>query len=209
MADEVLTANRRGHSADDVRNASKLIKEYGFELGLQMMTGLYKSDFEKDEYTAREIIKLKPDTVRIYPTVVLKNTLLGDLQSKGKYIAPNAEESAPFCAKLLQVFENEGIKVIKLGLHSSETVESDMVGGAYHPAFRELCEGHIYLEKILEKLEGKDKNRDDVIFVNKKVLSKAKGQQKRNEKALKNQGFSCIIKGKENLEEFDIEVEVL
>ena len=209
MVDEVLTANRRGHSADDVRNASKLIKEYGFELGLQMMTGLYKSDFEKDEYTAREIIKLKPDIVRIYPTVVLKNTHLGDLQSKGEYIAPNAEESAPFCAKLLTMFEEENIRVIKLGLHSSETVESDMVGGAYHPAFRELCEGHIYLEKILEKLDGKDKNHDYVIFVNKKVLSKAKGQQKRNEKALKNQGFSCIIKGKENLEEFDIEVEVL
>ena len=209
MCDDVLEANHRGHTADDVRKASALIKDYGFELGLQMMTGLYKSDFEKDEYTAHEIIKLKPHTVRIYPTVVLKNTLLGYLQEKGEYMAPNAEESAPFCAKLLQMFENEGIKVIKLGLHSSETVESDMVGGAYHPAFRELCEGEIYLQKILEKLEKKDKNREHVIYVDKKVLSKAKGQQKRNEKALKNQGFSCIIKGKENLEEFDIEVEVL
>ena len=209
MCDDVLLANRRGHTADDVRNASKLIKEYGFELGLQMMTGLYKSDFEKDEQTAIEIIKLKPDTVRIYPTVVLKNTHLGDLQSKGEYIAPNAEDSAPFCAKLLQMFQESNIKVIKLGLHSSETVEGDMIGGAYHPAFRELCEGHIYLEKILEKLSEKDKSCEYVIYVNKKVLSKAKGQQKRNEKALKNQGFSCIIKGKENLEEFDIEVEVL
>ena len=209
MNDEVLRFNRRGHTADDVRNASKLIKEYGFELGLQMMTGLYKSDFEKDEQTALEIIKIKPDTVRIYPTVVLKNTHLGCLQEIGEYIAPDAEDSALFCAKLLQIFESNGIKVIKLGLHSSETVESDMVGGAYHPAFRELCEGHIYLQKILEKLETKDKNQEYVIYVNKKVLSKAKGQQKRNEKALKNQGFHCIIKGKENLEEFDIEVEVL
>lgn len=206
MNDEVLSANRRGHTADDVRNASKLIKDYGFELGLQMMTGLYKSDFEKDLYTANEIVKLKPDTVRIYPTVVLKNTHLGYLQEMGEYIAPTAEESAPFCAHLLQLFENEGIKVIKLGLHSSETVESDMIGGAYHPAFRELCEGHIYLTKILEKLSEKDKNQQYVIYVNKKVLSKAKGQQKRNEKALKNQGFHCIIKGKENLEEFQIEV---
>ncbi len=209
MDDEVLTANHRGHSAEDVRKASKLIKDYGFELGLQMMTGLYKSDFERDEQTALEIIKIKPDTVRIYPTVVLKNTHLACLQEKGEYIAPNAEESAPFCAQLLKTFESNGIKVIKLGLHSSETVEGDMVGGAYHPAFRELCEGHIYLQKIIEKLEAKDKNQEYVIYVNKKVLSKAKGQQKRNEKALKNKGFHCIIKGKENLEEFDIEVEVL
>ncbi len=209
MCDDVLLANRRGHTANDVRKASVLIKEYGFELGLQMMTGLYKSDFTKDEYTAQEIIKLKPDTVRIYPTVVLKNTHLGYLQEIGEYIAPTAEETAPFCARLLTMFKKENIKVIKLGLHSSETVKADMIGGAYHPAFRELCEGHIFFQKILKKLSDKDKKQQYVIFVNKKVLSQAKGQHKRNEKALKNQGFSCIIKGKENLEEFDIEVEVL
>lgn len=207
MCDEVLFANRRGHSAEDVRKASRLIKDYGFELGLQMMTGLYKSDFTKDEYTAREIIKLKPDTVRIYPTVVLKNTHLDFLQGKGEYTAPNAEESALLCAKLLEMFEKENIKVIKLGLHSSETVESDMVGGAYHPAFRELCEGHIYLTKILEKLEGKDKNNKYIVFVSEKALSKAKGQQKRNEKALKNQGFCCTIKGNEKIKDFEVKVE--
>ncbi|MBQ4571751.1 MAG: radical SAM protein [Clostridia bacterium] len=206
MDDDVLSANHRGHSAEDVRRASKLIKDYGFELGLQMMTGLYKSDFSKDLFTAKEIIKLKPDTVRIYPTVVLKTTHLAYLQGIGEYTAPTAEDSASFCAELLQMFNENNIKVIKLGLHSSETVESDMVGGAYHPAFRELCEGYIYLQKILEKLDGKDKIHEYTIFVGKKALSKAKGQQKRNEKALKNQGFHCIIKGKENLEEFEVKV---
>ena len=206
MDDDVLLANRRGHMSDDVRRASALIKEYGFQLGLQMMTGLYKSNFQKDMQTAREIIKLQPNTVRIYPTVVLKNTHLGSLYEKGEYVAPTAEESVPICAELLQMFENEGIRVIKLGLHSSETVESDMLGGGYHPAFRELCEGYIYLQKILEKLDGKDENCTYTIYVRNKDLSKAKGQQKRNEKALKNQGFSCIIKGKENLERYEIEV---
>ena len=206
MDDVVLLCNHRGHTADDVRKASKLIKDYGFELGLQMMTGLYKSDFVKDKFTAEEIVKIKPDTVRIYPTVVLRNTHLGYLQESGEYTAPNAEESALFCAELLQLFEKNNIKVIKLGLHSSETVESDMVGGAYHPAFRELCEGRIYLEKILEKMNGKDKNSRYDIFVNEKALSKAKGQQKRNEKALKNQGFCCTIKGNKNLEEFEVKV---
>ncbi|MBR7061045.1 MAG: radical SAM protein [Eubacterium sp.] len=72
MDDEVLQANLRGHTAKDVENASKLIKEYGFELGLQMMTGLYKDTDEKAIETAKKIIALKPETVRIYPTVVLK-----------------------------------------------------------------------------------------------------------------------------------------
>ncbi len=206
MVDEVLFANRRGHTAEDVKKASQLIKDYGFELGLQMMTGLYKSNEERDLYTAREIIKLQPDTVRIYPTVVLKYTFLGYLQEQGEYISPTAEDSVPLCAKLLQMFEKEGIRVIKLGLHSSETVEADMIGGAYHPAFRELCEGYIYLQKILEELKGRPKNCPYTVFVNEKALSKAKGQQKRNEKALKNQGFYCTIKGKKNLEDFQIEV---
>ncbi len=206
MVDEVLSANRRGHTAEDVRTSSRLIKEYGFELGLQMMTGLYKSNFELDEYSAKEIIKLQPQTVRIYPTVVLKNTHLGCLQDMGAYRAPTAEESAPFCARLLELFNENNIKVIKLGLHSSEAVESDMVGGAYHPAFRELCEGYIYLEKIVEKMTSTDKSKEYTVFVSEKALSKAKGQQKRNEKALKNQGFCCTIKGSKNLEEFQIEV---
>ncbi len=206
MLDEVLLANQRGHTADNVRNASRLIKECGFELGLQMMTGLYRSDFIKDEYTAREIIKLQPDTVRIYPTVVLKNTKLGYFQEIGEYKAPTADESALSCARLLQMFNENNIKVIKLGLHSSEAVESDMIGGAYHPAFRELCEGYIYLEKMLGALSLKDKSKEYTVFVNEKALSKAKGQQKRNEKALKNQGFCCTIKGSKNLEEFQIEV---
>lgn len=207
MDDTVLLLNRRGHTAEDVRKSSALIKKYGFSLGLQMMTGLFGSDFEKDYFTAREIIALRPDTVRIYPTVVLKNTYLGELFEKGEYFPPNAEETAPFAARLLTEFENEGIKVIKLGLHSSETVESDMVAGAYHPAFRELCEGYIFLGKIEEQLKNKDKNREYTVYVPQKSLSKAKGLNKRNEKALKNQGYYCKIKGKEFLDEFEIEVE--
>ncbi len=206
MCDSVLFANRRGHTSDDVKEASRLIKEYGFSLGLQMMTGLYKSSFDLDEYTANEIIKLKPDTVRIYPTVVLRNTHLGELFECGEYNPPNAEESAKFCSALLEKFEKNNIKVIKLGLHSSEAVESDMLAGGYHPAFRELCEGHIYLKKIVEKLDGSDKNCKYVINVPIKDISKAKGHQKRNEKALKNQGFCCTIKGKENLDSFEVEV---
>lgn len=207
MDDTALSLNRRGHTAEDVRTASRLIRENGFSLGLQMMTGLYGSNFEKDYFTAREIMKLKPDTVRIYPTVVIKNTYLADLFESGEYLPPNAEETAPFAARLLTEFENKGIRVIKLGLHASDTLEADMVAGAYHPAFRELCEGHIFLEKIEEKLKSKDKSKQYTVYVAEKNISKAKGLNKRNEKALKNIGFYCKIKGKEFLDGFEIEVE--
>lgn len=78
MNDEVLTANRRGHTAQDVRRASRLIKQSGFELGLQMMTGLYKDTEQYCIDTAKEFIALHCDTVRIYPTVILKIPSLAD-----------------------------------------------------------------------------------------------------------------------------------
>ena len=87
MDDEVLLANRRGHTAKDVENASELIKSYGFELGLQMMTGLYKDSEEKAIKTAEKIIALSPQTVRIYPTVVLKGTYLADLYLSGESVS--------------------------------------------------------------------------------------------------------------------------
>ena len=76
MDDEVLRLNMRGHTAQDVVNASKMIRERGISLGLQMMTGLYGSTAEKDKKTAERLAELYPDTMRIYPTVVMKNTYL-------------------------------------------------------------------------------------------------------------------------------------
>ena len=75
MNDKVLKANLRGHTSEDVKNACALIKKSGFELGLQMMTDLYTSTRGIDFATAREFAKLKPKTVRIYPTVVLKDKI--------------------------------------------------------------------------------------------------------------------------------------
>ena len=84
MLDDVLLANDRGHSAESVFKSSELIKSYGFSLGLQMMTGLYKSDIQKDLYTAETFVKINPDTVRIYPTVIMKDTKLAELYLNGE-----------------------------------------------------------------------------------------------------------------------------
>ncbi|MDR0917836.1 MAG: radical SAM protein [Oscillospiraceae bacterium] len=166
FSDEVLTANERGHTSQDIVNASKLIKSYGFELGLQMMTSLYKSTKDLDLYTANEIIKLKPETVRIYPVVVLKGTKLAELFFKGEYKLCSFEECSELCADLLYDFHKEDIKVIKCGLHASEFVKSEMVAGFYHPAFRELAEGRVY-KKLIRK--------PGIFAIGEKCLSKAIG----------------------------------
>jgi len=190
MDDKVLMLNNRGHNSDCVRNASALIKDSGFSLGLQMMTGLYGSSAERDKYTANEFIKLSPDTVRIYPTVVLKDTYLAYLYDEGVYSVHNAYEAAELCSELIPQFENAGIKIIRVGLHSSETLEKNIIAGGYHPAFRELCENIIFLNIIKESIyKQKLKQGNLNVFVAPDSVSKAIGQGRRNVEILKEMGY--------------------
>ena len=143
MDNSVLELNNRGHKAEDVVNASKRIKEFGFSLGLQMMTGLYGATPEKDLATAKKIIELKPDTVRIYPTVVMKNTDLAEYYLNGSFVPYTLEESVSLCSTLILLFAKADIKIIRLGLHYSDSLVKNSLDGNYHPAFKELCESRI------------------------------------------------------------------
>ncbi len=188
MDDEVLSANLRGHTAKDVENASKLIKDYGFELGLQMMTGLYKDTDEKAIQTAKKLIALEPETVRIYPTVVLKNTYLAELYEKEIYVPQNVDDAAELCTKLLPMFEEAGVKVIRLGLHASDDIKKNMVAGAYHDSFGEIVESRKMLNKILKYPPASYE-----ILVNPRSVSKLKGNQKRNIYFLIEEGYNIKI----------------
>lgn len=191
MSDSVLDANERGHSAEDVRKASELIRSFGFSLGLQMMTGLYQSSEELDIYTAQQFVNLKPDTVRIYPTVVLENTTLATRFRSGEYNPPDVSEAVRLCAKLIPIFESAGIKVIRVGLHDSESLKSNMIGGAFHPAFRELCEGQMFYDNILAQLEKAGITDGNIIIsVPKSALSKAIGQKGANKNRLLALGYN-------------------
>lgn len=209
MDDTVLKLNRRGHTADDVRRASELIKAYGFELGLQMMTGLYGDSKEGAIKTAEELIKLQPATVRIYPTVVLEGTELAELYSIGKYKPETLDEAVETCATLLPMFEESGIKVIRLGLHSGGNVEDGYIAGAYHPAFRELVEGRIYFEKALLKLSDFEGGKDHTykIFVNPKEISKMTGQKRQNIVQLKDNNYICNVFSNSGLQKYEILIE--
>lgn len=201
MDDEVLKANFRGHTAEDVVNASKLIKSYGFELGLQMMTGLYMDTDEKSIETAQKIIALEPATVRIYPTVVLKNTYLAKLVEDEVYKAPTVDDAANLCTKLLPMFEKAGIKVIRLGLHSSEDIKKNMVAGAYHDSFGEIVKSRFMLNKVLALPP-----RDYEIMVNPRSISQFKGQQKRNIYFLMEEGYNVKVTANEKVAVGDLKI---
>lgn len=203
MRDEILAANNRGHSADDVRNACAMIKEYGFETGLQMMTGLYKSTPEDDMFTADEIIRLSPATVRIYPVVILEGTELARLYKSGCYKPVGFEEMTELCADMLVKFDAAGIRVIRLGLHASEELGGSAVGGFYHPAFAEICRSVLNRRRI----EGLGlKAGEYTVKVCPKELSAYIGQKRANAVFFANRGVIIDFKADEKLSMGEISV---
>ena len=147
MCEGVLKSNNRGHSPQDVIDSSKLVKNYGFTLGLQMMVGLIGDTMETSIYTAGEIAKLKPDFVRIYPTLVFKKTDLYDEYKKGTFAPLTLNEAINICAEAVKIFNKENIKVIRLGLlMSDEEAKNNFVAGPHHPRFRELVEKQMGLQ---------------------------------------------------------------
>lgn len=202
LNDNVLKMNNRGHTASDVINASNLIKKYGFSLGLQMMTGLYGDCDEFALQTAKEIISLKPDTVRIYPTIVLKNTDLAALYIDNNYSPQSLNEAVQLCSKLLCMFHDSNINVIRLGLHSIEN--NSYIAGPWHPAFSELCYSKIFLNKAINILKDKG---NYTLYVNPSALSKMIGQRKENIIELKKLGFDCNVKSDVSLKEYEIVAE--
>lgn len=144
MQDRVLKASGRGHLAEDVRCASRLIHEAGLSLVLQMMTGLPEDSDEGAVDTARQFIDLGPDAVRIYPTVIVRGTALEQLWRAGRYKEHTVEDAVRVCARILPMFEDAGIPVIRLGLNPTEELTGGAaLAGAYHPALGELVRSRV------------------------------------------------------------------
>ncbi|AKL95507.1 radical SAM domain-containing protein [Clostridium aceticum] len=196
--DRVLDLNHRGHKREDVFYAAGLIKKYEFKLGLQMMVGLLGDDRDSIQKTAKDILSLKPDFVRIYPTIVIKDTHLETLYRQGKYAPFSFEETVVICKDLLLQFEENHIPVIRLGLQSTEDLADGkaIVAGPYHPAFREIVEGEIYKEIIEKKLKTveRDTGTSLIIYCHSSIVSKVAGFKQSNKKYLINKyGLSKVI----------------
>ena len=157
--DYVLNVCRRGHTFEDVKKASKLIKWYGFTLGHQMMVGLPESTELDELNTAKDLIKLKPSMVRIYPVLVIKGTELEKQYLEGEYEPLELNQAVQRCKELCYLFGEKNIKVIRIGLQNTDNIcnpeneNSEVVAGPYHETFRQLVESSIYYDTIVNKIK--------------------------------------------------------
>ena len=179
-ADEgVLCASDRGHTFNDVIKSSHLIKSYGFELGLQMMTGLPGDTYEKSLETAHKIASLRPQNVRIYPTLVMDDTRLMDMYLKGEYIPQSLDEAVIRAADIAEIFINENIEILRIALQTTDGVNADTVIGPYHPAFAELVYSEIEKRKT-EKYILENKLSDCTLDISTDKVSQVIGHKKSN-----------------------------
>ncbi len=185
MDEEVLLQSGRGHTAEDVINASKLIREYGIQLGLQMMLGLPGDSKDKALMTGEKLIKINPDFVRIYPTLIIKDTHLEQLYLTGRYTPLSLSEAVDISKDLLKKFIKNKMPVIRIGLQPTEelVLKGSVIAGPFHPSFRQLVESEIIkdsLKYLFSKNNIKNINTTLNIEIKNQLVSNLVGQKKTN-----------------------------
>ncbi len=195
LFDEVLLKSGRGHNVEDVENASRIIRQYGFELGLQMMVGLPGDTKERAIATARKIVQLGADTSRIYPTLVIRDTALQKLFVTKQYIPLTLAEAIDIVKEIIPVFENAGVKLLKVGLHPSEGLLSgeDFVAGPFHTNFKEMVMSALWYDRIDAKLPDADINTQIQIRVPSKIFNYVIGFRAQNKRRWQNRYQSIRI----------------
>ena len=192
-SDYILKMAGRGHTFEDVKKASKLIRFYGFNLGHQMMVGLPESTHLDEINTAKQLIKLKPKMVRIYPVLVIKGTKLEKDYNEGNYKPLTITQAVELCKEIVKLFAKKKIEVIRIGLQPTDTIaspeleKSEVVAGPFHPAFRQLVEAGIWYDVIVEKIKKLNaKVKEVVVTVNPQDVNNVIGQRIKQARLAKN-----------------------
>ena len=190
MDDQVLRHAMRGHTADDVREAVSLLKQYGYKIGAQVMIGLPYQDAVSSQTTAHEVAALQPDFVRIYPALVLKGSQLETWYRKGQFEPLTLEAAVDQAKSMYAVFHQSKIPVIRMGLQATENLHLDqgLVAGPYHPAFGHLVHSECFFDKVAAELDPLSKPLPEItIFVHPNSIPKMRGLKNSNIKRLQDE----------------------
>lgn len=184
LDDEILKRSGRGHTVQQVREAARLITDNGFQLGLQMMIGLPGDTKEKALHTAKLIQEFGASCTRIYPTLVVEGTVLAKLYRASKYQPLTLEQAVDWTKDIYRFFTEQGITILRVGLHPSEGLLSgkDYLAGPFHVSFKELVLTALWRDKIAEAVLGHE-DEEVVIDVPANEINYAVGYGSANKKA--------------------------
>ncbi|HNQ21035.1 MAG TPA: radical SAM protein [Bacteroidales bacterium] len=213
----VLDKCKRGHTFEDVKKASKMIRWRGFTLGHQMMVGLPESTMLDEINTAKELIKLKPKMVRIYPVLVIKDTQLERDFIENVYIPITIEQAVERTKEILKLFNRKKINVIRIGLQNTEEINSpkiegsQVVAGPYHPAFRQLVESSVWYDCLAAKIKNLNSNvRQVEIIANDININNIIGHKRENVEKIKDfYDVDIIVKINNNILPGKFEINII
>jgi len=188
LDNKVLQASARGHSATHVIQAVHLIKKMGLRCGIQLMPGLPQEDWASLIATIQGVIKLAPDFVRIYPTIVIAHTKLAEMYDDGSYVPLSLSAGVARAAFIKLLFAEQNIQVIRTGLQATEELGNrDVVlAGPYHPAFGEMVDSYLFYLMLVHCTESLSlgENSDILIHHHSRDTSKLRGLKNSNIKKL-------------------------
>lgn len=214
--DYILKRANRGHTFEDVKKASKMIRWNGFKLGHQMMVGLPESTRIDEINTAKALVKLKPKMVRIYPVLVVKNTKLEKEYEEGNYQPLSVVQAVEVCKEIVRIFANKKIDIIRIGLQNTDEISdptnknSEVVAGPYHPAFRQLVESAMWHDAIVGKIKKLNAKVKEVeVSVNPIDANNVIGHKKENVMKLKDTyDVDLILKQDPNIKQGKSKIEI-
>ena len=214
--DYILKRSNRGHTFEDVKKASRMIRWNGFKLGHQMMVGLPESTRIDEINTAKALVKLKPKMVRIYPVLVVKNTELEKEYEEGKYEPLSVVQAVEVCKEIVRIFADKKVDIIRIGLQSTDeiaepgTKNSEVVAGPYHPAFRQLVESAMWYDAIVAKIKRLNvKVKEVEVSVNPIDSNNVIGHKKENVQKLKDTyDVDLILKQDESIKQGKSKIEI-
>ena len=217
MNNYILQRSQRGHTVEDVKKASKLIRWNGFILGHQMMVGLPESTMQDEINTAKELIKLKPRIVRVYPVLVIKDTELAVEYEKGEYIPLTVTQAVERCKEIVSLFNKKKIQVIRMGLQNTEEISdpsqesSQVVAGPFHPAFRQLVEASMWYDSILNEIKKINTKVIEIkIITNSENINNIIGHKKENVLKLKEiYNLDVLVEASEEIKPGKFKLEIL
>ena len=214
--DYILKRANRGHTFEDVKKASRMIRWNGFKLGHQMMVGLPESTRIDEINTAKSLVKLKPKMIRIYPVLVVKNTKLEEEYKNGMYEPLTVVQAVEVCKDIIRIFDKKKIDIIRIGLQNTDEISepgsknSEVVAGPYHPAFRQLVESAMWYDAIVAKIKKLNAKVKEVeVSVNPIDSNNVIGHKKENVKKLKDTyDVDLILKQDENIKQGKSKIEI-
>ena len=180
MIDEVLFFSKRGHGAEDTVSAASRLKQWGFEVGHQLMIGLPGDSYDRFLQTLDRITELKPDFVRIHPTLVLKGAPLETLWRDEEYSPLPLDEAIQWLKKGILKLENSSIRVARIGLQPTQELERNYLAGPFHPALRQLIDSAIFFDMAASLLQTSQKNGQILFVCHPKEVSNLRGQRNEN-----------------------------